>query len=124
MHQKCCCGIMAQVHLYSREVLCMVVVVNPLDVCTDSIFTILVLFYAICSFCLAENVISGNYKLLMLVLSEYICCGYKEFLLVFFHISFFNRFLLCKHINCHKTGKFQSQEAFPDCMIIIALTVS
>ena len=54
-----------------------------------------------------------------------ICRGYREFFLVFFQISFFNQFLyvLCTHINFHKTGKFQSQEVFLGCMLISVRTV-
>ena len=79
----------------------MVVVVNPLDVCTDSI---LQFWFFFCLFGLAgimQFLVISHQIVHASVVRILICRGYREFFLVFFQISFFNQFFLCS-LYSHK----------------------
>ena len=105
-----------------------VVVVNPLDVCTDSSLQFWFFFYAYLALQKMPFLVISHQIVHVSVVRIHFCHGCRDFFVIFFQISFFNHFLyvLCKSINFHKTGKFQNQEVFPDCtcMLISALTVS
>ena len=81
-----------------------VVVVNPLDVCTDSSLQFWFFFYAYLALQKMQFLVISHQIVHASVVRIRFCHGCREFFVIFFQISFFNHFLyvLCKSINFHK----------------------